>query len=497
MKTQQSPDTVILGLKPEKVWKHFLAISRIPHCSGNEKGIADYISACAEQRGLSCIRDSAGNVRVILPAVDSTLKTPIVALQAHLDMVCEKNEGTIHDFTRNPLQLILNDNWLSANGTTLGADNGIGVACALAIMDSPEILKGPVELIFTVEEETGLTGALNIDSGFITAPMLINLDSEELGIICAGCAGGSKTEIKYAAEWIDGCKTEKIAVLRVRGLKGGHSGLDIDKKRGNAIKIIAQILNKMEILPGWELASISGGTRSNALPRESKAEIIIKDAAAATSLTGAFNVISKDVKAAYAEYENDLSISLEINSSAANSTTRIMSDDSRRRLIMLLDAIPHGVEKMSEDISGLVHTSNNLALVSINGKDVVIQTMARSFSDNGQGLMEEKVRASALNFKAESVTLEGYPGWDPELKSELLAMAQASYSEVTGSLPKVEAVHAGLECGIIKRKCPGIQAVSIGPTMISVHSPAEKVDVQSVEVLWNVLVNLLYRIAGH
>jgi dipeptidase D len=475
------------NLNPSQLWKHFEAISSIPHGSGNEKKLAEYIVEYAKSRKLECSKDKFGNVRVEIPASKSKENSPSIALQAHLDMVCEKNEDTAHDFLIQPLNLFIEKGWLGARGTTLGADNGIGVATALALIDSPEISHGPLELIFTTEEETGLTGALNLGADFIKSRRLVNLDTEDLGVICIGCAGGSRTDIRFPLEFT-ACQDPAVkAVLRVTGLKGGHSGLDINSNRSNALKILAGLLSGIKN-DSWKLASINGGTKSNTIPREACAELVISGKSDVDRVKAALENAAETVKKQMAVHEPDAEISIGIQNSAS---PKAMSNNCRDRLLKLLIDVPHGVASMSDSIPNLVQTSNNLAIVSTSANSVNIQTMSRSSKDSEQADMEQTIIACATAVKAKAEVVESYPGWEPDLKSNLLSLTAKAYKKVIKQDPKIEAVHAGLECGIIGKKYKGMETVSIGPTIKWPHSPAEKVDVKSVEVFWEVLTELI------
>ncbi len=477
----------IAGLQPESVWKYFAEISRIPRCSGNERRIADYVLETAKQLGLEARQDRAMNVVVRKPASRGREGAPSVCLQGHLDMVCEKNKDVEHDFGTDPIEIVREGNVLRAKGTTLGADNGIAVATNLAIMADRSLEHGPLEFLFTVDEETGLTGAGALKPGFLESKILINLDSEEEGALYVGCAGGRDTKGSWRLERTRAPAGSSPLRLKVAGLRGGHSGLEIDKGRGNAIKALARVLSALQGL-GARLAQIEGGNKRNAIPREAEALLFVpkQSSRKVRTLVQGFN---SAIKAELATVDPDLSITLE--DVADDPARRVLKRGDQERLLRTLLALPHGVTKMSADIPGLVETSTNLAVISSQDGQVTLETSQRSsVASEMQEIVQTVV--AILELAGASVVQEaGYPGWKPDMGSAVLAVARSTYAELFGREPEVKAVHAGLECGIIGETYPGMDMVSFGPTLLEVHSPDEMIYIDTVERFWDFLLALL------
>ncbi|HZY09977.1 MAG TPA: aminoacyl-histidine dipeptidase [Bacteroidota bacterium] len=477
----------IRGLKPELVWKYFAEISRIPRGSKNERAIAEYVIDRAKRLGLVAKQDKAGNVIVKKPAHPLYTHVRSIALQGHLDMVCEKNADTVHDFTKDPIDLIRKGNVIMANGTTLGADNGIAVATNLAIMEDKTIEHGPLELLFTVDEETGLTGAQNLESDFLESKTLMNLDSEEEGVLYVGCSGGRDTLATFSVSFENAPKNTIAALLNVKGLKGGHSGLEIDKNRGNAIKILNRALLRLNEL-GIRLSSIEGGNKRNAIPRECKALVFVPKA----KLAEAHRIVDgvqETIKAEILSADPDFVILL--TETSVGKIVKVMKKAQQIQLCSAISALPRGVVKMSSDIVGLVETSTNVAVISTTKKAVVIATSQRSSIASE---LDEAVDTISSIFRlagAKVKSTDGYPGWKPNLESKILKVAKESYRQLYGKEPAVKAIHAGLECGIIGEKFPGIDMVSFGPTLEGVHSPDEKIYIDTVEKYWRFLLAIL------
>lgn len=480
----------LIGLKPELVWKYFAEISKIPRCSKNEKKISDYVLETAKKFGLEAKRDKVLNVVVKKPATKGYERMPSVCLQGHLDMVGEKNTDTVHDFNKDPIELVQKGNIITAKGTTLGADNGIAVATNLAVMEDRSLEHGPLELLFTIDEETGLTGANNLQPGFVESKILLNLDSEEEGYIYVGCSGGLTTSASWKTAYDILPPKYAPVLVKVKGLKGGHSGLEIDKGRGNALKILGRILAALDPL-GVRIASIDGGNKSNAIPREASAQICVPikkmneaDAAASQYLS----IIREEIS----NVDPDLNVVLE--EVKAKIKGKVFKKSLQKKVLQTLSALPHGVIKMSADIPGLVETSTNLAIIKTSAAKVEIITSQRS---SVASEIDEIVRTAASIFElagADVEITEGYPGWKPNLDSPVLKIARETYESLYGKAPEVKAIHAGLECGIIGEKYPGIDMISFGPTLEGVHSPDEKIYIDTVEKFWNFLLAILRNI---
>ncbi|RPJ58048.1 MAG: aminoacyl-histidine dipeptidase [Acidobacteria bacterium] len=476
------------GLQPPSVWKYFGEIARIPRCSKSEEQIARYVVETAQKLGLEAKQDSAGNVLVRKPASPGREGVKTVVLQGHLDMVCEKNAGTVHDFTKDPIRLVRKGEVLMADGTTLGADNGIAVATNLAIMEDRDLEHGPLELLFTIDEETGLTGAANLQSGFLTGKTLLNLDSEEDWAIYVGCAGGRDTTGTWSVKFESAPGGSVPLTVTVKGLKGGHSGLEINAGRGNAIKILNRVLLKLHGL-GMRLSKIDGGNKRNAIPREASATVVLpsgKDAEARRIV----NEMNETIRAEFSTVEPDLQITVD---KAAADGGKALSAEQQEKILRGIAGLPHGVIKMSADVPGLVETSTNVAVINSSDGKIVLSTSQRSSVASEIHEIGDTVASVFLLSGAEVQQGSGYPGWKPNLNSPVLKLATAIYSDLFGKECEVKAVHAGLECGIIGERYPGMDMISFGPTLEAVHSPDEKIHIASVEKFWKFLMEILRR----
>jgi dipeptidase D len=479
-------------LDPPDLWKHFDAIRKIPHCSGNEAALAEHILAWAREKGLEAAKDENGNVLVRVPASAGREGAPVVVLQGHMDMVGEKNSDVDHDFAKDPIEVELEGEWLTANGTTLGADNGVGLSAAMAVADSSGLVHGPLELLFTVDEEVGLTGAGKLGKDFVRGRLMLNLDSEEMGAVYIGCSGGGDSTLRLPVR-LTKADGMQAASVKVSGLKGGHSGIDIQDQRGNAIRILARLLKKA--LAGGcalRLVSLSGGNKRNAIPREAEAMIVLDE--------GGLDVCRKmlsreagDIRGELGDVDPGLSVEL-IESNGT--PDKAMDADCTRRVLNLLLAIPHGVEAMSHAVPGLVETSNNLATVESNGDRVVVGTSSRSSIASALEDVRDRIKAIGELAGAEVEENEAYPGWKPDPNSHLLAVVAGAHEELFGRKPQIKAIHAGLECGIIGERYPGMEMVSFGPHIEHPHSPDERVNVKSVGEFWKLLCKVLEELSS-
>ncbi|MDR0536701.1 MAG: aminoacyl-histidine dipeptidase [Tannerellaceae bacterium] len=476
----------IVDLEPRIVWRFFHEVTQVPRPSRKEEKIIAFLENFAGKFHLEYKKDAVGNILMLKPATAGCEAYPTIILQSHVDMVCEKNAGKSFDFENDPIETIIDGEWLKANGTTLGADNGIGVAAQLAVLASDDIVHGPLECLFTVDEETGLTGAQALQSGFLQGKILLNLDSEDEGEIFIGCAGGMSTKIRfdYKAEQTD--TSRNFFRISVKGLKGGHSGGDIHLGLGNANKILArfilQTMNKMDTA----LASFNGGNLHNAIPREASAVI------------GTLSDKKEDVRVVLnhfiAQIEQELKntdkgVSIEMESVPAPSSC--IDRSAATRLIHALNACPHGVISMSSDIDGLVETSTNLASVKTDQGAITIVTSQRSSVESRKEDIAGQIRSLFTLAGAVVEQSEGYPGWTPNTNSPILRAAIASYLKLFGKEPKIKAIHAGLECGLFLEKYPWLDMISFGPTLRNVHSPDEKILIPTVALWWQHLLGLL------
>lgn len=478
---------VIAGLKPELVWDYFYGITQVPRPSKKEEKIREHVKEFAKNNNFNFKEDDAGNIVIKVPASAGMEDKPVVVLQGHLDMVCEMNKGTEHDFDNDPIKLIKKDGWITADGTTLGADNGIGVAAAMAAATDPEVVHGPLELLMTIDEETGMTGVNALQPGFIEGKVLLNMDSEEDGAFYVGCCGGVDTVGKFEIKWSDAKKGMKPYELIVTGLKGGHSGLDIQNGRANAIRIMAQLLNKLRKVK-YRITDFSGGSKRNAIPREAEATILIdpKDEKAVKEIIDRF---VNDTLLEFNKNDGGLKIVLERKDKKVKN---VYSKKFTKRIINVLLALPHGIMAMSPDIPDLVETSTNLATVSKEGNDLRIGTSQRSSIESAKDNIAESVQAVfKLGGAYEVFSGDGYPGWQPNMDSQLLKVSNKVFNDLYDKMPEVKAIHAGLECGLLGAKYPGLDMISFGPTIEGAHSPDEKLNIQDVEKFYNLLKSIL------
>ncbi|MFB3813791.1 MAG: aminoacyl-histidine dipeptidase [Terriglobales bacterium] len=480
-------NTALDHLEPKALWKHFAALAAIPRGSGNEAAARRYVIDQATRLRLDFSEDSVGNLVVRKPARPGRDIAATAALQGHLDMVNEKNEDTVHDFEKDPIRLVRDGDWLKADGTTLGADNGIGVASALAVMESTDIAHGRLEFVFTIDEERGLTGASNFAPGLLKAKYFLNLDGEEEGAICIGCAGGLSTVARRKMTR-QAAPREAAWRIKVSGLKGGHSGVDIHLGRGNAVRVLGRVLDRsLERLPA-AIADMQGGSKLNAIPREASAIIVLDGR-------------EQELKSLVAEVETEVRAELgtfdpgvQITVTAADRPETVLEAADAKLVAGVLNCLPHGVIAMSPDVPGLVQTSTNIATVST-GKDAVeIGTSQRSSIESSKMAI---VGAVCNIFRLAGFEIQhsgGYPGWKPEPNSELVQKLQAVHEQMFGKKAGLVAMHAGLECGVIGEKYPGMQMVSFGPQIENPHSPNERLKISSVEPFWRFLTTVLERI---
>jgi dipeptidase D len=478
-------------IEPNNLWKHFAEFLKIPHCSGNEKALGDYIIAFAKSKGLEWKRDDVGNVIISKSGSPGHENSVGVVFQGHLDMVCEKNSDVSHDFSKDPINAKMEGEWIQAEGTTLGADNGIGACAALAIMEDDTLVHPPIECLFTVDEETGLTGATKIQPGFLKGKKLLNLDSEDEGEFTIGCAGGADTQISLPIQK-DNTDSGEVYKVKLSGFRGGHSGIDINQGRGNAIKLLARILWQVSSagVP-FRLVSIEGGNLRNAIPREAWASVIL-DPSEKDRFSDSSQKAFEKIKAEYAAVETGAVFSFERSDEP---TTISLTLDSQNKLINLLFTLPHGVVTMHPEMEGLVETSTNLAVVHTHEDNVEVICSTRSSVASAIEATRDTLAAISSLVSADVVLEKGYPGWTPNLQSPLLQTMKDIYKKTFNKEAHVAAVHAGLECGIIGEKFPGMDMISFGPTIEHPHSPDERVHVGSVEKFWTFLLSVLTELA--
>lgn len=478
----------IKDLQPSAIWGYFYDITQIPRPSKKEERILAYLLDFAKQHNLEAKQDKAGNILITKPATEGKEDVATVILQSHVDMVCEKNSGVTFDFENDPIETIIDGDWVKANGTTLGADNGIGVAAQLAVLADDSISHGKIEALFTVDEETGLTGAYALSKDFLTGNMLINLDTEEEGEIYIGCAGGKGTRAYFKYKEKEAPKKYFWFNVTVKGLRGGHSGSDIDKGFGNANKILTRFLHTLTRKKyGMILSEIGGGNLHNAIPREASAIFGVKDKYK-EDIRVKLNMFLAKVQEEYKHTEPLLDIHLE----SVQIPSRVINKRTAEKLILALLACPHGVIGMSHDIEGLVETSTNLASVKmLPDHQIEVGSSQRSSVESQKEYVLNMV-SSVFELAGAKIThSEGYPGWQPNIDSALLKLAENEYKSLYNKEAKVKAIHAGLECGLFLEKYPQLDMISIGPDMTDVHSPDEKMKISSVGKFWDYLVKIL------
>ncbi len=480
----------MIELKPKAVFDYFAQINKVPRPSKHEEHIIAFLEQFANEHGFALKKDECGNVLISKPASEGMEERPTIVLQAHMDMVCEKTSDRVIDFEKDPILSYVDGEWMRAKGTTLGADDGIGIAMAMAVLTDESLKHGPIECLFTRDEETGLTGAEALESGFMTGKYLINLDSEDEGEIFIGCAGGVNTEIDFdyfTQEIPEGSVALRVVIDK---LVGGHSGDDINKNRANANKLLARFLhnesNKFDI----NLISIDGGNLHNAIPRHAEAVIAVPESVK-HEVRADFNVFAADVQNEYHATEPNMEFTME----SAELPETCIDDITSYNLIESLHACHHGVYEWSQDIPGFVETSSNLASVKMpeEGKIKII-TSQRSSTQSQLECMSSVIAATFSLAGADVTIHDGYPGWKPNPDSAVLKVAVEKYRELFNKDPKVRAIHAGLECGLFSEKYPDLDMISVGPTLRGVHSPDECLLIPTVDMVWRHLVAIIENI---
>ncbi len=480
--------SVLQELEPKVIWSHFEELRQIPRPSAKEQKAREWVLAKAKKKGLEIHEDKVGNIVVKKPAHKGRETAPAVVLQGHLDMVCEKNESVQHDFDKDPIKIVRKGEWLYADGTTLGADNGVGVSAALAVMESDDIKHGPLEFVFTIDEERGLTGASEFPGGVLKAKYFLNLDGEEKGTLCIGCSGGVNTTARRKVG-LRAAGSGNAYKIKVSGLKGGHSGVDIHLGRGNAIRVLGGMVQRIVEKLGAEVAELKGGSARNVIPREATAVVVI-DGVREAELKKLVSEFEQETKTDLGSFDPGVQITAEKTEKPA----RVMEKKDAEQVVNLLVAIPHGVLAMSPDVPGLVQNSTNLATVSVKGDEVEIGSSQRSAIEASKMAAARQV-ATACRLAGFEVEHAGsYPGWKPEPTSEIVQKCKEAFKQVFGSETRLVAMHAGLECGVIGEKYPGMQLISFGPQIESPHSPNERVEIASVAEFWKYLKAVLEKL---
>jgi len=488
----------IKDLEPKVVWNNFYEITRCPRPSKHEEIIREYLLEWGRKHGVEAFADETGNVIMRVPATPGYENLKGVVLQGHMDMVPQKNADTVHDFEKDPIETWVDGEWLRAKGTTLGADNGLGVAMALSVLESPEVKHGPVEVLVTYDEETGMTGAQALKPGVLKGDILINLDSESEGELYVGCAGGLDATATAAYERKPEPEDCVCWSLAVKGFKGGHSGMDIILCRANANKVAARILYALVKEAGVKLLDLEGGTLRNAIPREAFATVYVpKDKVSLAEAVAGREFAA--VQAEYAATDPDASMTFEPyvcqkGESCDPQDCLYVEENAAMRFLQAIIACPDGVERMSDAMPGMVETSNNMAMVKIYRGEFMVKSLLRSSVDSAKELLATKMACVFELAGAEISFTGGYSGWAPNAASPILHTMKKVYSDMFGHEPKVMAIHAGLECGILSGAYPHWDMVSCGPTLLSPHSPDERANIPSVPKVWEFLKAVLVNI---
>jgi dipeptidase D len=478
---------VLKDLKPTEVFRYFEEITQIPRGSGNEKGISDYLVNFAKEHNLQVIQDEVLNVIIKKPGTEGYENSPIVILQGHMDMVNEKNNDTEHDFEKDPLKLRIEGDMIYATGTTLGADNGIAIAYALALLASTDIPHPPLEVLMTTDEETGMSGAMGLNPDHIDGRILVNIDSEEEGKLLVSCAGGIRTAASLNINWEPVKEDAAVVQLKIRGLKGGHSGMEIHKGRGNSNKLMGRVLYDIYNSHKFNLCKLSGGAKNNAIPREADAVLVVNSGEV------------ESIKAKAAEWNETLkneykASDVEVNVQFETVSTKVekaFSADTTEKAIKLLYLIPNGIQTMSMEIEGLVQSSTNLGVVTTEGDRVKFDSATRSSVKSLKYDLINQAKIAVEAIGAEFTTESDYPDWQYDANSKVRKVFEKVYKDMHGNDPEIVAIHAGVECGLFKEKFGEIDMISFGPNLYDVHTPDEHLNIPSTERSWNYLCEVL------
>jgi dipeptidase D len=482
-------NTKLETLAPSAIWKNFKNLTQIPRPSKKEARIIDFVKKFGESLGLETIVDGVGNVLIRKPATPGMEKRKGIIFQSHLDMVPQKNSDKQHDFEKDPIEAYIDDEWVRANGTTLGADNGIGVAAMLSVLQSGDLKHGPIECLFTIDEETGMTGAFALKAGLLKGDILLNLDSEDEGELFIGCAGGMDGNIEFDYKSAQIPADSMAFLIKITGLKGGHSGLEINLGRGNSNQILFRLLRKAENAAGLRVCEFEGGNMRNAIPREAHATVLIPSAK-----KNDFLKLVEEYRQMVAKELAGVEPDFKIDVAETSKPARVLDQDLQKKVIASIYACPNGVIRMTDGIPGLVETSTNLSIVKTSGDKITVSCLLRSSVDSAKenvaGIMEALFQLAGAR-----VTFTGsYPGWKPNMNSAIMKVMDEVYQKMYGKKMEIRAVHAGLECGIIGGVYPNLDMVSFGPTIRHPHSPDEKVHIASVDKFWNFLVKTMENI---
>lgn len=475
----------LLKLKPEIVWKNFVELTKIPRPSKKEEKIIEFMKQWGESRNIETIVDEVGNVIYKKAATPGYENRKTVVLQGHLDMVPQKNSDKVHDFEKDPITAYVDGEWVTADGTTLGADNGMGVALAMAVFEADNIEHPPLEALFTVDEETGMSGAFGLKPGLLDGDILINLDSEEEGAICIGCAGGTDANVEFMYDREAPAKNSTAYKLTIKGLKGGHSGVDIHLQRGNAAKLLFRFLFEANKQFDLQLSGFEIGNMRNAIPREGWAVVTVDKA-------NEFEALLAEYLVAYKNEYKEADEGLELFAEKIDAPEFVIDKATQDALISSVQATPNGVMRMSLSMPGVVEASTNLSIVKLDDEKIQISALIRSSVDSSKKEVEDMFDAIYNTANADKVWFDGqYPGWKPEPNSSIATVMNDTYQKMYEKTPDVYAIHAGLECGLLMGVYPKFEAISIGPTIKYPHSPDEKIEISTVAKVWDFLLQVL------
>ncbi len=481
--------TELTQLQPQVVWKHFAELCKIPRPSHHEQGVIDYIVEMADKLGFAHKIDPAGNLIVTKPATVGMEDKLGIVIQGHMDIVAQKDKELQHNFETDPIDAYVDGDWVTARGTTLGSDNGIGVAMGLAVLESTTMVHPQIECLFTINEECGMSGALGLQPGYLTGDWLINIDTEEEGELYVGCAGGKDVVINFPVEFEAPIEGTIAVSLIVGQLKGGHSGVDIHLGRANANKINNQFLAQALLIGGVKVANFDGGSLRNAIPRDAKTELVI-EADKLDALNNLAATLSEDLSTEFAAVDANISISIE----TSTMPEKVFTDESLNKLVNAVDECPNGVDSWIEAIPDVVETSNNLARIVSEGDSVKIEISARSSVGDERDRLSNEIKAVFEKYGARVKFGNQYPGWKPEMDSNLLQLMKRQYLKQFGKEPGIKVIHAGLECGVLGAVYPHWEMISFGPTITGAHSPDERCNIADVEKVWEYLVRVLENI---
>lgn len=474
---------VLKDLNPSLVFKYFEEISQIPRGSGNEKEISNFLYKFAKDLGLEVIQDEHLNILIRKPATEGYENCPGVILQGHMDMVCEKNKDADHDFEKDPIDLRIIDDMIYANGTTLGADNGIAVAMGLAVLASNDLAHPSLEVLITSNEEAGMTGANGLDGGILKGKYIINLDSEEEGYLLVSCAGGNRAYVTLPLTYKSVDENKQALLVEVKGLLGGHSGMDIVKQRANSNVVMGRILNLLDV--DYDLVEVNGGSKNNAIPRECEAKVVV-DKNQVDALKSSVSKIEEILKHEFSTTDPGLKVIVE-----ETTADKALADDCKSKALLLLNLIPNGIQTQSMDIEGLVESSTNLGVVKTSEDKMSFESAVRSSVATLRENINNKTKLLADSVGANFENTDGYPAWEYVKDSKLEHICVDVYEKLTGKKPIITAIHAGLECGLLLDKMNGAEAISMGPDMFEVHTPNEHLSIPSVKNVYEFLLEVL------